>query len=357
MIKYRYALDSNRNRIDVFNLEHSKLTKEDKFYSIDFNQELIPKLGKIRTQHFSHKSKTDKKGNAETYLHALGKKVFFEEYSKCLNNNSSYYIEYYNYKYCNRLQKKYNIICELGPEKKIFDLAEYYDEIIIEKKNDEFIPDLLIRNSKTKKHIYIEIAVTHNSSDKKLNSKNRIIEFSIKKEEDIQEIIDFGKNGNSQNAQFFNFKDKKEIGEFCSKGNCSKKINLFSVEENGKCELLIINENEIYSSIKKIKSNYKWLIIELYNNKYFEELHSIEKIHNDLFLQYIAKAYKKKKSVKNCYICRYHAQNPKWEYQMERHIFCKFLKIACHFDKAINCKYYKIEETYINEYLEPLYTY
>jgi len=356
MIKYRYALDIRENLIDILNLERSTLDKSVKFFSIDFKQELIPRLGEIRAKHFSHKSDVTISGSNETYLHALGKKVFFEEYSKCLINKTSYNIRYYTRKYCNRLQNEFNTICELEPESKIFDLTKYYKEIIIEKKNGEFIPDLLLRNPNTKQIIYIEIAVTHNSSDKKKNSGHRIIEFSIKEENDIQQMIDFGKNGYSEIADYYNFKQKKEIGAFCTKGNCIQEFNFFSILENGKCNLVILKENEIPLAIEKYKKNSIWNLIESYDYKFFEQIYSAKKIHSDLFFNYIARAYTQRKNVRNCYICRYHARNSSWEYRTKNPIFCKFQKIECHSDEAITCKYYRIEKSYINEYLKPLYT-
>lgn len=350
MIKYRYALDAKGNRVDILNLERANLDKSAKFFSLDYKQELIPRLGNNRAKHFSHKSGTKISGSNETYLHALGKKVFYEEYSKCLTNKTSYNIEYYNYRHCNRLKDEFNIICSLEPETKVFDLTSHFKEIIIEKRNDEFIPDLLISNPDKQHKIYIEIAVTHNLSEEKKNSGNKIIEFSLKNEDDIKQIIDFGKEGHSGIAKYYNFKQTKEIGLFCSEGECVKKIIIFSVSTKGEGELVILNENATRQYINKNIKNNIWHIKELYEYEYYEGLFSKNKIKGDLFLFYLAKSYKQKINVKNCLICQYHRKKMNWQERKTNQIFCKFLKKECHSNEAINCQYFRIEKTYINEY-------
>jgi competence CoiA-like predicted nuclease len=50
---------------------------------------LIAKVnGKIKQPHFAHKSIQE--CNGETYLHRLGKQVFFEVYQKCLEENEPF---------------------------------------------------------------------------------------------------------------------------------------------------------------------------------------------------------------------------------------------------------------------------
>ena len=100
-IKYRFALDKNDNLIDVSELSRQELSKGDKFYSIDFHNELIPKLGDVVTKHFAHKG--DSEGNYESYLHALAKKVFSDEYLLCLKENKPFYFKY-------KIENKWKII-------------------------------------------------------------------------------------------------------------------------------------------------------------------------------------------------------------------------------------------------------
>lgn len=352
MIKYRYALDRNDNLVDITNLERAELTKTDRFYSIDFKQELIPRLGHINQKHFAKKHNNHILGNGETYLHALGKKIFFDEYSKCLQNNTSFNIKYHIKKYCNRLQNEYNITCRLEYETGKFDLAKYFTEILIEKPDNIFIPDILLLNPNTKEKIYIEIAVTHSSSDDKKYSGHRIIEFILKTEEDAQLLIEFKNNGADNIVRYYNFKQKQKTNSVCTKGNCIRKFNFFSVSVNGKCSLSIINENDIRLTIHNYKSSSIWNILEPIEQIIDDEYYNEDKIISKAFIKYVARAYQEKIKVKNCYICRYHAQNTSWYFVDGGPIFCKFQKITCGSNDAATCEYYKIELNYVNTYLE-----
>ncbi len=51
--------------------------------------------------------------------------------------------------------------------------------------------------------------------------------------------------------------------------------------------------------------------------------------------------------IKNCFICRYHAEKNSWQYFeniTSVPIFCKFLKINCSSDKAVSCEGFKLEK-------------
>jgi len=74
-MKFRYALDSRNNLIDVFKLNRETLDRAEQFLTIDTNQELVPKIAdKVRGKHFALKNKNEYKGSLETYLHVLAKK-------------------------------------------------------------------------------------------------------------------------------------------------------------------------------------------------------------------------------------------------------------------------------------------
>lgn len=353
MIMYRYALDNKDNLIDVHNLVRADLTKTDKFFSVDFKQELIPRLGHIKKKHFAHKPNINILGSSETYLHGLGKKIFYDEYLLCLQNKTPFYLNYIIQKHCNRLQHAYNITCKLKEETEKFDLAKYFTEIFSEKRDDVFIPDILLLNPKTKEKIYVEIAVTHISSDAKKNSGNRIIEFILTTEEDAQKLIEF-KNGNSEIiVRYHNFKKKQIIKSFCTKGDCHHLFNFFSVASNGKCDLQVIKENEIQGTIEKHKSNSILNILETTSQRSeIEIFYGVNSI-GETFQRYLARAYQLKVKVKNCYICRHHAQHTPWDFVEGDSIFCKFQKINCGSSYATKCQYYRVDQSYINHYLKP----
>lgn len=342
-IKYRYALDSQENLIDIRDLKKHELLKTDKFFSVDFKQEFIPRLGENRQKHFAHKHQVEIFGSTETYLHCLGKKVFYNEYSLCLKTNSPFFLNYAKDVKCNRLNEKYGTTCCLETEIIKFDLTTYFTEILVEKKDEEFIPDLLLLNPITKEKIYIEIAVTHFSSNEKKHSGNRIIEFTLRNEDDIKSITDFKDGFDENNVQYYNFKRKEKIGTFCTIGNCHKKFNLFNVSVTGKCNLNILKESDLEKNIEKYKLTTIWSIVEPQQelnieDDYFYEGNTIK----DIFVDYIHKAFKEKVKVKNCYLCKYHATNTSWCYIEGEPIFCKFLKKTCNSNQATKCEYFRV---------------
>jgi hypothetical protein len=355
MIKYRFALDRFDNLIDVDELERLNLTKDDKFFSVDFKQELIPRLGKIKVKHFAHKSGVDSSGNSETYLHALGKKIFFDEYNQCLINKTPFCLDYNVNKVCNRLESKYNTTCEYDCEKKLFDLTNYFTEIYVEKRDGEFIPDILLLNPKTLEKIYIEIAVTHESTEEKINSGIRIIEFYINSEEDAEELRNFKFDSESVFYNKYNFKEKTIVQKFCNAGDCSKKVALFTVSKSGKCHLNIANERALDSLIEKYKETTEWQTIEVQN--YSEEDDYYSNNNAVTYLNFIAKAFEANVKIKNCFICRYHANNNSYERERGQSIFCKFLKKTCGSNDASDCKYFKADILHVenikgNNYFE-----
>jgi hypothetical protein len=193
-IKYRFALDKNDNLIDVSELSRDELSKGDKFYSIDFHNELIPKLGDIVTKHFAHKG--DSEGNYESYLHALAKKVFADEYQRCLNEKQPFFFKYKIENKCMKLNKL-GVAC-IDEDYKLFDLTTKFDQLFIEKRDGHFIPD--------------------------------VIEFSIQKEDDINTILDFREGKvNFNNIKYYNF---KTIKEYNCQGNCGNKFACISVNQD-----------------------------------------------------------------------------------------------------------------------------
>lgn len=238
-IKYRFALDEQDNLVDVSELSRVEISKKNKFFSIDTHNELIPKLGSVVTKHFAHKG--DSEGNFESYLHALSKKVFADEYQKCLDTKRPFYFKYKVENKCNKL-KELGVPC-MNTEYKLFDLTTRFDQLFIEKRDGIFIPDVMLYDSERGEKIYIEIAVTHFCEDEKINSGNRIIEFSIQQEDDISYIIDF-KDGklNSNKINLYNF---KSIKEYNCNDNCSNKFSCISVLENDNIEYKRLTGGEI----------------------------------------------------------------------------------------------------------------
>ena len=197
MIKYQYAENCSGNTVHINSIEKND-RHADKYICIDCKQELIPKLGEIKVHHFSHKSNSYN-CSKETYLHELGKRMFYETYTHCIENNEPFYIvtSMFNTfstvcKYYRLFKTKYCI--NNGINK--YDLTQNFKVIEYEKTQDNFRPDLTLKNNFGEK-IFVEIAVTHHCEKEKIESKNKIIEISIKDESDISIIT--GKSISEEN--------------------------------------------------------------------------------------------------------------------------------------------------------------
>jgi hypothetical protein len=66
------------------------------------------------------------------------------------------------------------------------DLISRFEVITVETKNGDFVPDITLASKDDRQHIFVEFKVTHECSAAKRGWKNRIIEISIQREEDLQ---------------------------------------------------------------------------------------------------------------------------------------------------------------------------
>ena len=76
----------------------------------------------------------------------------------------------------------------IKPITKEVDLSKEYPLVSVEKRDGEFIPDILLENKRGKK-IYVEIYSTSAISDKKRASGHKIIQIKVYKESDIEKIV------------------------------------------------------------------------------------------------------------------------------------------------------------------------
>lgn len=202
-IKYRYAEDENGAVVDIFGL-----TEKDRkdYICLGCDRVLRPALGEIRKKHFRHK--VDDNCSQETYLHRMGIYLFHKTYQDCINQNNKFTLETPVKNVCH--------CCEEGPcnqpeTSTICDLSSKYRQSIIEKRDlisdDIFIPDIMLYDGNFNK-IYIEIAVSHKSSQKKVDSGIPIIEIEIAKEEDLGLLTSNKLSFKDNRIKFFNFKDQ-----------------------------------------------------------------------------------------------------------------------------------------------------
>lgn len=342
MIKYKYARGENNKLININSLnKENRYTS--KFFCVGCGNELIARLGKLKVHHFAHKKAAE--CSEETYLHLLGKSLFYENYMYCIKKKEPFFVEIYQKKTCNHYEKELGQRCKFDKHKAKYDLTKYFDRVSLEKKEDAFIPDIMLSSKNGKDKIFVEIAVTHLSTEQKLNSEYRIIELEVECDQDFEPIKRKYLSITGSKVKFINFRTNRKVGSVCN-GNCRKKFNLFTVNSEGRCLLKQKNLNQIKNQLKsKRKEIVKHEIIP--HNRYN---------YPEIFKKGVATFAKENLKVKNCFICRYHAENNHYhswcETSIGAPIFCKFLKIQCNSNKAVNCKYFRLERKYVDEMLE-----
>lgn len=331
MIKYSFA--KYQEKIVHINQVTKQMREADYFYNIVSGKKMTAYLD-CATPHFHHIEKENI--SQETYLHETAKNVFYENYRNCLENNIPFFIEYKVEKCCNTYFDILQENCPIGTENKSFDLTKRYDKIELEKYSEEFKPDLKIFNSeKQEEFIFIEIEVTHKSTQKKINSGVRIIEIKIENENDIlnlkENFIKITKKNN-----FFNFKIKKEIDKYCNQyeKGCVSNTDTFILYKNGTYEF---NYSRLMWILADIEPNREQ--IKTVDFQYRKFNYSNSTIMNEF--EYLKE---KKIELRLCNLCKYSASNKKKisKRHFEIITFCKFYKEEIENDtKAYRCEIYK----------------
>jgi hypothetical protein len=337
VIKYRYGYDSEGKLIDVNTL--SRDCKDFQLFTcLSCGRSLLPILGEKRRKHFRHKADIEINCSPETYLHKLAKETFFEVYSECLEHKKEFNIALNMEKECNFYKKDFNFTCFLGEGQCKFDLTQYFKEITLEKREDNFIPDLLLFNNRGDK-IFIEIAVTHIATQEKRQSKYRIIELQIKEEADIETIKSCFLCEDDR-INFFNF-TKVSQANFCS-GDCYNglKVNaacpvlykIFIIYKNGKSYF------DDQASLERVREVAKSPNVSYWEFIVLSGYTSIIQECREIYKKKILESFYQNRPIKNCFLCRYHGDNFS---SQEGSIYCRFLKTAGNSNMAATCSYYR----------------
>lgn len=266
---YTYALDAENRLVDVKSADKSK-----EYFCPQCGEKMLPKQGKIRRWHFAHKANLEN-CSYETYLHKISKMLL----CKAINESQNFYIKFFAKVYCSIEECPVGVFERCNWSKiREFDLKDFYNQCEEEAIIENYRADLLLKSTEqiNRPPVLIEIVVTHNSTEKKLNSKLRIIEVKIDSIEDIEGIIsskriveserqdEFSLVRSQEKIRFYNFKN--ELWEEPTVEHQSPKFRLWvdslgyfrydDPEEydcNEKC--LSPNPPEIENSIFRIESS------------------------------------------------------------------------------------------------------
>lgn len=344
MAKYLFGKNSLGETISVYNLIDKPQASWGMIRCVGCDELLVPKVkGKIMAPHFAHKKVQE--CNGETYLHKLGKTMFLEKYRESLANNIPFFIDVSYSRKCTKYDHL-NITpaknCDLGYSIKAFDLTDYYHEIVLEEKEGQFIPDLLLRSQKNPdEKIYIEIAVTSFLSEKKQNSGNRIIEIRLDSDIDIDSIKN--RHITSKDALFIGF-DQVACPIVDSECRCAyKNYFAFYVYDSGKA---LLKESTLATIAHDLRSRniiYHKILLPLPRIKldmeFIEGYYVSPLDKRDMFLGELLKASENGVKVKNCFLCKYHAEN-----RYGSGIYCRAKKMAGSSNLAAQCDWYRVQQ-------------
>ena len=350
MIKYKSAYNSLGKVVSIKDIEKVNNVKKEIYTCISCEKELIPKIGKINQHHFAHKEILT--CNPETYLHKLGKILFYQEYKDCLIENKPFIIELYHDRICNKCEPDFNKVCKLEKILQKHDLTLHFDKIALEKKEAGFIPDVTLSSKNGEEKIFIEIVVTHFSTEQKLLSNNRIIEFEVQDETDLDTIRQHHISVDHYNVTFENFKAKELRGSIYA-GNCDKTFDFFVVLSDGQGKLFqkSLSQIRLYLNQERAKILY----------------HALAVNDNDQHIKYkyfVAKAQIENVKIKNCIICKSCATD-KFGIQTigsnkeYKPIFCWHLRdkhnsnsaAKCNSNEAVKCEAFKPDKNHIDKLL------
>lgn len=187
-VLYGYARTDNSNHIVSIDDIDRSFSRTHKFFCPHCNKEMYATFGEVQMPHFRHNGD---KCQHDQYLHSLAKRVFYDEYSKCLKEGLPFFLEFRNPIRCNMAcVLKNHIDCSERYIKKTTDLTKEYKLISLETtvtvEEHYRRPDILIE-SFDGKQLWIEIWVSHETDEEK-RKDGRIIEIKINSEKDLEMI-------------------------------------------------------------------------------------------------------------------------------------------------------------------------
>lgn len=223
-IRYRYGKDSLGRIIDVETVDRDH---RGEYTCISCGRDLVSVIGDVRQRHFRHKVVTTS-CSMETYLHQMGKQLFYDVYNSHLRDGTDGFpIILECPRVCDHCVTKGP--CALPPQPRGFCLTQFFKKIYIERLDGDFVPDLLLLTESGEK-LYIEIVVTHCASRHKTSSGTRLIEIRIDTEEDLS-LIGSGKLYDDARVSALNFKPRPVKGDF--HGECAENVAVFILNPNG----------------------------------------------------------------------------------------------------------------------------
>ena len=187
-VKYLYAMHDGA-LVHADDVRFRKPEYESEFTCVGCGHAMIARTdGDQRRPHFAHSENHSCSG--ETYLHQAAKRRFVEVFNRCVAQDEPLTIQLWHETQCPGRPNPFYSGCVLsslrGHESKLFshDLTKHYRIAGEEQVVGKFRADVLLQHrTKDAGRILIEFACTHQSTEEKIRSGERIIEFQIADED------------------------------------------------------------------------------------------------------------------------------------------------------------------------------
>ena len=325
MVQYRFARTNDDSIADAQGLAGQDVTGSE-FHCLGCDKVLIPKVnGALREPHFAHHPGTI--CSPETYLHRLGKQVFAEVYGECLATGKSFEIELRYSLICRRFESLAGSPCFTNRyHAKTHDLTAHFNQIRLEKRDGEFVPDLLLTSdTNPQRRIYVEIAVTHFMSERKEKSGERVIEIPLETEESLDRIK--SRKLTPDTARFVNFVSESQslVDSEC---NCAELPGYaFIVYDSGRCVLDKSTISDLASKRQKHSDKIRYF-------RFFD-------LRDRLFAEYFfSPGMLFREAVEQAHKDGYQGDN--YAGDPERPIFCRCFKKTCGSNAAVECEAFRL---------------
>lgn len=247
---YRYAVGNNGLIVDIFSLTPDSREKFSPYFCASCKSKMGTRMGEKNVWHFYHVS--DKVNcSHETYLHSTAKELFAEKFRDCVSKKEPFILVLPTEIRCIKYKDMINSdsLCSYTKETEC-DLTQTYSTVAIEKRHNGFIPDILLTSADGKEFLYVEMAVTHRSDDKKIKNGEKIVELRLKSEEDLLGIKSKRIDTFLPNIEAYNF--QKEVTETECFLECTKEISIFMVLKNQLCTRSNIKMHELEEVVKRV---------------------------------------------------------------------------------------------------------
>jgi hypothetical protein len=248
-VQYRYAVDDTGTTVDVKSLKPSANLSSRSFRCLACAEPMIPHLGTQLAHHFAHKSNSQCSG--ETYLHQLAKRVFCEEFEWCRVHRKPFQIELPQRLVCNHHGQESATVCQTKPKLRLHDLVPGIASIRVEKKANEFVPDVTLVG---KENIWVEFAVSHACSPAKLKARQKIIEIRIQSEADVDLFRHHKLSAHDGRVKFINFPDRVPNDMCRWYKYCRLAKRVFVIHHNRKLEIQYLLKHQDVSQGLKAKA-------------------------------------------------------------------------------------------------------